>query len=304
MPSALAIEVLALVAGGGTLSGIAAQVTVPSLNSQLISVRSAGLNGAGAALVGDAGAVFSNPAGLATLSHIGVEGAYRSLPATGKTMYGALALRVRQFDVAFGGAYLDHGTDPANFPISGLPPGSESSERLAMGSLVYRFGIIALGGTLKYVRTNTGSEEHRAVSSDAGLAIAIFDIVAFGFSIQNLGGNWRGQSALEMPRLSRFGFTMNYVDPQESFRLLSTLELQWPEGRSSRFVLGMEGGVVVEGVGIIGRTAYGSRLEGTQQSRFTVGGSLAITRLSLDYAYQPKDFGGDRVHRFGLRLTL
>jgi len=256
------------------------------------------------ALVGDAGAIFSNPAALATLRHIGIEGSYRGLPGTGNVLNGALAVRIRQFHLALGGALLDHGTDPANFPVTGLPPGTEFRERLGMGSLVYRFGIIGLGGTLKYVRTNADTVEQRAISSDAGIAIAIFDILAFGFSIQNLGGNWKGASQLEMPRLSRFGFTMNYVDPQESFRLLSTLEVQWPQGRSSRFVLGVEGGVVVEGVGIIGRGAYGSRPEGTEASRFTVGGSVAITRLSLDYAYQPVDARGERVHRFGLRLTL
>ncbi|UCG84944.1 MAG: hypothetical protein JSW71_13455 [Gemmatimonadota bacterium] len=262
------------------------------------------MNGAGAALVGDAGAVFTNPASLATLRYIGIEGAYRALPAAGRVFNGALALRIRQFHLALGGALLDHGTDPANFPVPGLPPGTEFRERLGMGSVVYRFGIIALGGTLKYVRTNADTAEQKALSSDAGLTIAIFDILAFAFSIQNLGGNWRGESALEMPRLSRFGFTMNYVDPQESFRLLSTLELQWPEGRSSRFVLGVEGGVVLRGVGILGRGAYGSRPEGTEASKFTVGGSIAITRMSLDYAYQPNDARGERTHRFGLRLTL
>jgi hypothetical protein len=291
-------------AGAGTGSALAAQAVEPAVVSEPVSVRSAGLNGAASALVGDAGAVFSNPAALATLRHIGVEGSYRRLPGTGNLLNGALAVRIRQFHLAIGGALLDHGTDPANFPIAGLPPGTGFRERLGMGTLVYRFGIIGLGGTLKYVRTNADTAEQRAISSDAGIAIAIFDILAFGFSIQNLGGNWKGSSSLEMPRLSRFGFTMNYVDPQESFRLLSTLEVQWPQGHSSRFVLGLEGGVVVEGVGIIGRGAYGSRPEGTEASRFTVGGSVAITRLSLDYAYQPADARGERVHRLGMRLTL
>src|SRR5204862_55529 len=40
------------------------------------TTRAAGLAGAGAALVGDAGAIFSNPAGLATIRHLSVEGSY------------------------------------------------------------------------------------------------------------------------------------------------------------------------------------------------------------------------------------
>ena len=53
---------------------LAAQVSPPAILSLPGSVRSAGLHGAGAALVGDAGAVFANPVGIATLRHIGLEG--------------------------------------------------------------------------------------------------------------------------------------------------------------------------------------------------------------------------------------
>jgi hypothetical protein len=287
---------------------VAAQIgqgTVPAVVSVPVSVRSAGLNGAGAALVGDAGAVFSNPAGLATVRHVGLEGAYRSLASSGNALNGAAAARIRQFHLAISGAYLDYGTDPANFPIGGLPAGSKYRERLAMGSLVYRFGMIALGGTVKYIRMNADTAEQRALGGDMGIAIAVFDIMALGFSIQNLGGNWRDNSPLELPRLSRLGFTMNYVDPQETWRLMSTIEVQWPEGRSTRFVGGIEAGVVVQGVGIIARGAYGSRPEGTEASKFTVGGSvLVVERLSFDYAYQPEDARGDKAHRVGVRLRL
>lgn len=293
-----------LVWNGTTVCDAQVERATPTILSIPVSVRTAGLNGAGAALVGDAAAVFSNPAGLATLSHIALEGAYRSLPGQGGSFNGAFAWRLRQFDLGLSGAYLDHGNDPTNFPPLGSPANSDARERMVMGSLVYRFGIIALGGTVKYVRIDADTAQQRAISGDAGIAIAIFDIMAFGFSIQNIGDNWRGQSALDMPRLTRFGFTMNYVDPQESFRLLSTIEWQWPEGFSSRFIGGLEAGIVLSGVGIIGRGAYGSRPAGSQLSKFTVGGSVAISRLSLDYAYQPTDPWGRRAHRFGVRLTL
>ncbi len=293
-----------LVWSGATSCLAQSENAAPSILSIPVSVRTAGLNGAGVALVGDAASVFSNPAGLATLSHIGLEGGYRSLPSQGGAVAGAIAWRLRQFDLGLGGAYLDHGNDPTNFPPLGSPATADAKERMGVGSLVYRFGIIAMGGSVKYVRIDADTAQQRAVSGDMGLAIAIFDIMAFGFSIQNIGGNWRGESSLVMPRLTRFGFTMNYVDPQESFRLLSTVEWQWPEGLSSRFIGGVEAGVVLSGVGIIGRGAYGSQPEGSELSKFTVGGSVAIARLSLDYAYQPSDPWGRRAHRFGVRLTL
>ena len=308
-PAHIVTRLLAVAGGvtmwGGLLSAQTVQGIVPRSVAQPVSVRSAALNGAAVALVGDAGAVFSNPAALATIRHVGLEGAYRSVPSNGVIVNGALAWRVRQFHLGFGGAHLDLGTDPTNYPVQGIPAGSDVRERLGTGSLVYRFGIIALGGTVKYVRLSVNNQDERAWSGDAGIAIAIFDIMAFGFSMQNVGGNWTDESLLAMPRLTRFGFTMNYVDPQESFRLMSTIEFQWPEGYSSRFVGGAEAGIVLRGVGIIGRGAYGSQPDGTQLSKFTAGGSLVVARrFSLDYAYQPNDSRGKQTHRFGLRITL
>ncbi|UCD23479.1 MAG: hypothetical protein JSW51_10570 [Gemmatimonadota bacterium] len=287
---------------GGLLS--AQGGIIPASVYQPVSVRSAGLNGAAAALVGDAGAVFSNPAALATIRHISLEGAYRGVPSSGMILNGALAWRIRQFHLAFGGAHLDHGTDPTYYPTPGIPEGSNVRERLGTGSLVYRFGMLAFGGTVRYVRFSVDDQDERAWSGDAGVAIAVFDILAFGFSIQNIGGNWKEESLLTMPRLTRFGFTMNYVDPQESFRLLSTIEFQWPEGYSSRFVGGVEAGIVLRGVGVIGRGAYGSQPSGTEQSKFTAGGSLVLSRFALDYAYQPEDNRGNKAHRVGMRITL
>jgi hypothetical protein len=37
------------------------------------STRSAGLGGAGVALIGDAGALFANPAGIAAIRHFAIE---------------------------------------------------------------------------------------------------------------------------------------------------------------------------------------------------------------------------------------
>src|SRR2546425_8313513 len=56
------------------------------------STRSAGLGGAGAALVGDAGAVFANPAGIATIRHLSVEGSYERYLAGSPLCSAALPL--------------------------------------------------------------------------------------------------------------------------------------------------------------------------------------------------------------------
>jgi hypothetical protein len=169
---------------------------------------------------------------------------------------------------------------------------------------VYRFGIIALAGSGKYVRRVVEGIPESAVSADAGLAIAIFDIMAIGFSMQNMGGRWGGSGGVELPQLTRAGVMWNYVDPLETFRLLSTVEVQWPDGKDARVVLGGEGGVVLGGVGLFARAAYATEPGGSMYSRMTYGGSVTLAELALDYAYQEQDLNGLSAHRFGFRLAL
>lgn len=270
----------------------------PLLLQSPASVRSAGLNGAGAAIVGYAGAVFANPAGLATISHIGLEGGVWEAPLDGYATSAALGWRIRQFDLGLGLQYYDPG------PSTVLDNTKVDYEVLGVGSLVYRFGLIALGGSAKGLRQVRGTDIRRGFSADVGFAIAVFDIMALGFAVQNVGGNWRTNEDLEMPHLTRTGFTMNYTDPQETVRLLSTLEVQWPEGRGARLVLGGEAGIVLGGVGVIGRVAYGERPEGTEQPEFTFGATLELGVAAIDGAVEPRADGRAAVRRIGLRLAL
>jgi hypothetical protein len=268
------------------------------------TVRGIGLNGAGAALVGDAGAVFSNPAGLATVKHIALEGAYRSAPGEAHFLTGSLGWRLRQFNIGVGGRYFDFGSDPTQYFGPTAPAGSNTREVLGVGSFVYRYGMIALGVSAKYARRSVESTHVRGFSADAGMAIAFFDIMALAFSVQNIAGNWRESSTLTMPRLTRFGFTMNYVDPQEAFRLLSTFELQWPEGGSTKAVLGGEAGVVVSGVGVVARAGYAGGSPWQPDAGITVGGSVQLGLAKLDYAYRDKDIMAQSSHYLGIRLTI
>lgn len=276
------------------------------------SVRAAGLNGAGAALVGDAGAVFSNPAGLATIRHIALETTYRQAPFDAYVAAGAMGLRLNRFNLGVGLHYFHLGSEPEVVPDpstggnTGIPTGANvrAYEFLGVGSLVYRKGMLALGGSAKIVRQAVGDVEERGVSGDLGFALAVFDIMAIGFAVQNVSGNWTRESAMVLPRLTRLGFTMNYTDPQETFRLLSTVEAQWPAGRSARLVLGGEGGVVLHGVGVIGRLGYGSRAAESGRGAVVFGASIEVGRLHFDYAYDPSDILNDGGQQLGLRITL
>jgi len=106
---------------------------------------------------------------------------------------------------------------------------------------------------------------------------------------------------LHLPRRTRAGFTLNYVDPQGTLRLLTTVEGQWPAGGGSAFVvLGLESGVVTRGMGVLGRVGYVGHSGVTSASPITAGASVELGRLHLDYAYRTDDALGAR-HRMGLR---
>lgn len=273
---------------------------VPFVVQAPASVRYAGLNGAGAALVGHSGAVFTNPAGLATIRHIAVEGGL--LTATGEEVMtsGSVAWRLRQFDLGFGIQSLD--TDVVGG--DGIPI-VDPDQSVLVGSLVYRFGLIAMGVSGKRVRREVpDGPAHIGYSGDIGAAIAIFDIMALGFAVQNVGGNWEIDSPIDLPRFTRFGFTMNYVDPQGSFRLLSTIEWQWPEDQDTRFIAGGEAGIVVAGAGVVGRLAYGTRPEESPDPHWTYGATLELRWVDVDVAYEPAAPGLEDIKRIGLRLAF
>src|SRR6267378_4255730 len=244
------------------------------------STRSAGLGGAGAALVGDAGAIFANPAGLATIRHVAVEGSYEPYLAGTVFSTAAIAVRLGRITWGAGAQALDYGSEPIIVPDSstggrrGTPTGGTftAADLLAVSSLVYRRGLIAL-----------------------------FDIFALGASVQNIGGDF-GNGA-RLPRRTRAGVTLNYVDPEGTMRLLSTLEGQWTPGRPAVLVQGVEGGVVTGGVGLVGRLGYATRSPTSDATRFTVGGGSELGRLHVDYAYQGFDVLGGGTHRVGVRWT-
>ena len=270
---------------------------VPSLAAQSAgslgvlpgSTRAAGMGGAGAAIVGDAGSIFANPAALATVHHLAVEGSYESFPSGATLSTGAVALRVSRFTWGAGAAALG--------------PSYTSADLLGVSTLVFRTGIVALGATAKYARETVGGARVDAWAGDAGLAIAVFDLMALGVSVQNIGGDF-GPAAggVRLPRRTRAGFTLNYVDPQGTLRLLTTLEGQWPAagGGSAFVVLGLESGVVTRGMGVLGRVGYVGHSGVTSASPFTAGASLELGRLHLDYAFRADDALGAR-HRMGLR---
>ncbi len=87
---------------------------------------------------------------------------------------------------------------------------------------VYRFGLIAIGGTLKYISLeDSAGQVSRSATTDAGLGLHVFDIMTVAFTIRNIG-SWRVNGGpLQLPVSKHAAFAFNFVDPQLTARLLA-----------------------------------------------------------------------------------
>jgi len=257
------------------------------------SVRSAGLAGASVAVVGFAGSIFVNPTGIATIGSLSAEGASARHPDRSTFGAAALAVRLGQFDFGAGYGRLRL-RDTAAVP----------SNDLWVASAVYRFGLTAFGASLKYLTVeDSAGVVSQAVTGDVGLTVAVFDIMALAVSVRNLGRDAVSGPLLTLPTTTHLGFTLNFVDPQSTVRLLGTLEGIWTEGERGRTVWGLETGVVVGGLGLVGRLGNGAQPRGTGFSRWAYGAGVELGRLHLDWAYQDQSVFGAGLHRFGARWT-
>ncbi len=283
---------LALLAAPAAAARGAAQA--PTVITEVpASTRSAAMADAGVALIGDAGSVFVNPSGLATIKVLSLEGAFSPLPDGSGLWQAAGAFRIKQFNLGGGIAYLT------------LPDTSPWADNVTwVGSADFRYGMLAIGASARYVSTtDTAGHVNRAFTTDAGFTLAVFDIMALALSVQGIGNQELSGVGVAIPTTTRLGYMLNFVDPQGTARLLATIEWVWTEGQDARFLVGVEGGAVVSGVGLRVRGGYGPPPLLPGKGRWTVGGGVVLGRLGLDYAYQDQNIFGTGVHSFGLRLT-
>lgn len=273
------------------------------------STRAVALGGAGVALVGDAAAIFANPAGIATVRRVALEASYERYLGGTALSVAAMAIRFGRFNWGLGAHALDYGAEPEIIPDAttggrrGTPTGAvfNAVDVLGASSLVYRHGLLAFGATAKYARQSIAGTVADAWAGDVGMAVAVFDLMALGVAVRNLGGAVGPDARL--PHGAAVGLTLNYTDPQGTFRLLTTGEVQWGEGTT--WIIGAEGGIVVGGLagaGLVGRVGFAQRPPGVIGSPLSFGAGVVIGRLQLDYAYRGFASLGT-THRVGLRWT-
>lgn len=282
--------------GLGAVAGLEAQERpLPAVLSYPANVRSAGLAGAGAAMIGYAGSVFNNPSGLAPIRSLSLEAALARLPDRSTYTMGAGAVRVGSFNLGGGYQYLR------------FPKGGPVYDNLSWtGALVYRWSGISFGGAAKYVSVEDSSGAiSRALTSDLSTTVAFFDIAALAVSVQNVGDFTLTSPGLRLPHAVHLGFSVNLLDTYSNGRLLATLETVWRQGEERRTVVGVEAGAVFYGLGLVARVGTGGE-PGTPVTPFsttTFGASLVAGQARLDYAYQKRSALGRGVHLFGARWT-
>ena len=99
-----------------------------------------------------------------------------------------------QFDLGGGVQYFG--------PRTGSGP--PDSERLIVGTLVYRFGLIALGVSGKELRRSIAGVSDRATGGDWGIAIAVFDVAKFIIEEEVLNGRERRIASEARRSLTKF----------------------------------------------------------------------------------------------------
>lgn len=307
-----------------TLSGAATSAhaqatgaTGGAVLAQPATTRALGLDGAYTGVVGDEGSIFVNPAGLAPIRNVALEASYQRFPLESYLVSAEGAVRTGRFDLGLGVNVLNYGRDTAYrldpaFPGAnvaapgGAPVDAYSAE--AVGAVAYRFGMFSIGASAKYLGdhlSTPGTTLYRAsgVGFDAGAALAFFDIAAFGVAVQNLGGDLKTNTTTpaRLPRTVRAGFSLNIVDPEDTPRLMLVGDWVSPSGAPNYWLFGVEGGLVSDRVGLLGRVGVATGGAPAGQRSLAFGGSLVFHDFQLDYGYQGSNALGRGTSRVGLR---
>ncbi len=304
-----ALVVLGPVAGAGG----ALRAQVPSTSGPVLtlptSARALALAGAYAAVVGDEGSVFANPAGMAAIPHAALGLSYQPYAKGAYLASGAAAGRAGRFDFGLGVQMLHFGQDTVLRPDpAAAGPMASAYSSAAVGAATYRFGMFSVGASAKYVQDHVATADTTLVDAsgpgfDVGGALTFFDIAAFGVVVENLGADLTtgGGVRAPLPRAVRAGFSLNIVDPEETARLMVVGDWVAPRGAGDYWAFGVEGGAVWGGIGLLGRVGIGTAGAPADRRSAAFGVSLVYHDLLLDWGYQRQSTLGGGASRFGLR---
>lgn len=248
------------------------------------------MGGTAVSLIGFAGSVFTNPAGLGPVRVLSLEGIASRVDSS--TYFGgAAAMRLGRLNLGGGVRYLrfDEGNQ--------LYDNVETAAALTLRVMGVALGV----GAAYYSIEDSAGAIRRTLTASTAVTLAFFDIMALAFTARNLGEWPVTGEQLDLPTQVGIGFNMNLVDTYSNWRLLAAIERSWIDGEGLTH-FGLEGGAVVYGIGIVARAGSGGHPVEGVFSNATFGGSLVLGRGALDYAYLDRENTGP-LHMFGLRWT-
>ena len=67
--------------------------------------------------------------------------------------------------------------------------------------------------------------------------------------------------------------------------------------------MGLEGGLVLSGIGLVARIGHGAQPASSNRSKTSYGASVVLGRARIDWALQGRSGLGRDVHLFGVHWT-
>ncbi|MGD8395509.1 MAG: OmpA family protein [Candidatus Eiseniibacteriota bacterium] len=295
-----------------------------------LGARPAALAHAYAAIAGDATCLFTNAAGLATLTEPALDLHHQRRFVDTRVSSFALALPVRTLVVGIGAAYLDLGS--VDEVIDFQPTGNRvhSSDVAIVAGAALPVGDRARVGGRFDVRRAVLADvyDDTGVSASLGAQVELHERVDAGVTVAHLGGEQRLDGATQsdpLPRSVRGGLAVQFLEPPPAtsgFGVLGVGDLWQAAGSRLEWGLGGEvawrngaagargdgdaavtGGAGGPALGVAGRLGYRSGGAAADELRhWTAGLGVQVGALSLDYAFEEFGVLGD-VHRVSLGLV-
>lgn len=267
------------------------------LGDELASARSAALASAFVAVADDGAALFTNPAGLGSLTggelslHHQVWMADTSLDTLLISLplpsWGGLGLAAN---------YVNFGSFEGRDP-SGTPQPSFSADRLVLeGGWGFAWsGAFSSGVGLRVAQQNLAGDHYLAATAQLGLLFHAFTDLNLGAALDGLGASGsQGNSPLALAVGAAFA-----PRPSRDWRMVAALSGAFESGGMNRLRAGVE--AVFQGAYAL-RTGYEMDLMNDQfggLAGLTLGAGYRLGSLSLDYAFLPMGDVGTS-HRISL----
>ena len=263
-----------------------------------VGVRAIGMGGAFTAISDDASASYWNPAGLARLDRIELNGMYSSLSLDRQHNFAGFAYPFKNIGtvslscVNLGMSEIEGRND------LGELNGSFSDNEMAFGFAYAKSisSIVSVGIGAKYLNHTLADNHAKGYGFDAGILANVWRMARIGICIQNIGAkmNWDTDSNHEdrIPITGRIGASVStgripIIFAADLVRYEGLGEMQLCVGAEYR---------PMNSIWI--RTGYAA-------DEFAAGASIQVRTLQVDYAYAPdRNLDQGTVQRIGLSMKF